>query len=53
MYVVEKKKGRRQAQRIDEALNISQETKNVMILGKDGKKLIKGMDVKTFELKFG
>ena len=53
MYVVEKKKGRQQAKKISGALNISKETKKLMILDKNGKKIMKDIDPETFRAKFG
>jgi len=52
MFVIENCKGIRKARPL-EMTKISNETKKITVLGKDGKKIMKNVDRKTYELKFG
>ena len=51
MFIIDdKKKGKRKARPLESMLDVKHD---VTVLDKNGKKIIKKMDVDTFKLKFG
>lgn len=53
MFVIDKKKGKRKARPLESMLDLKSDATDVAVLDKNGKKIIKNMDVDTFKLKFG